>query len=167
MGYDTFALETPAFAAGDSIPAIHTADGLNLSPPLRWRGEPETTLTYVLVLDDPDAPTGTWIHWLLFNIPATIHSLPTGLPRTPLLSNGASHGLCWGVKRFNRMGYQGPQPPDGATHHYRFVLRALDTRLSLPAGCTLDQVHQASSGHIQAEARLIGLYAREPASMVR
>ena len=167
MGFDPFALESPAFAPGDSIPAIHTADGLNLSPPLRWRGEPENTLSYVLVLEDPDATAGTWIHWLLVNIPAEIHHLPTGLPRTPVLSNGAIHGLCWGVNRFHRLGYQGPQPPYGAIHHYRFVLRALDTRLSLPAGCTLDQVRQASSGHIQGETKLIGLYAREPASMVR
>ena len=167
MGDDTFALQSPAFGAGDCIPAIHTADGLNLSPPLRWRGEPETTISYVLVLDDPDAPAGTWIHWLLFNIPAAIHSLPTGLPRNPELSNGAIHGLCWGVNRFHRLGYQGPQPPDGATHHYRFVLQALDTRLTLPSGCTLEQVRQASSGHVQAETQLIALYAHEPASMVR
>ena len=167
MAIDSFVLESPAFAPGNSIPAIHTADGLNLSPPLRWRGEPETTVSYVLVLDDPDAPTGTWLHWLLVDIPAELHRLPTGLSRAPMLPNGAIHGMCWGVNRYQRVGYQGPQPPDGATHHYRFVLRALDTRLSLPAGCTLEQVHQASSGHVKAESRLVGLYAREPASMVR
>lgn len=167
MRSDDFVLESPAFAAGDSIPPIHTADGLNLSPPLRWRGEPDNTLSYVLVLEDPDAPAGTWIHWLLINIPAEIHSLPTGLPRTPVLSNGALHGLCWGVRRFQRLGYQGPQPPGGAVHHYRFVMQALDSRLNLPAGCSLDQVRQASSGHVQAQATLIGTYARQPVSMGR
>lgn len=165
MGTNTFALESPAFAAGDHIPAIHTTDGLNLSPPLLWRGEPETTHSYVLVLDDPDAPTGTWIHWLLINIPPEIHRLPTGLPRSPVLTNGALHGACWGVTRFQRLGYQGPQPPDGSTHHYRFRLQALDTRLSLASGCTVEQVRQASHGHVQAEASLIALYARQPVSM--
>lgn len=167
MGINTFSLHSAAFGAGESIPAIHTADGLNLSPPLAWQGEPSCTVSFVLLMDDPDAPQGTWVHWLLVNIPAKVHNLPTGTPRSPALANGAVHGLCWGVRRWHRLGYQGPQPPSGAAHHYRFLLRALDTRLALPSGCTLDQVHHASEGHVQAEAQLMGVYAREPANMMR
>lgn len=166
MVTNAFSLRSAAFSHGSSIPALHTADGLNLSPPLSWEGEPSTTLSFALLMDDPDAPQGTWVHWLLFNIPAKVHNLPTGLPRSPALANGAVHGLCWGVRDWNRLGYQGPQPPTGAAHHYRFLLRALDTKLALPAGCNLDAVERASDGHVQAEAQLIGVYAHEPASMV-
>jgi Raf kinase inhibitor-like YbhB/YbcL family protein len=118
-------------------------------------------------MDDPDAPQGTWVPWLLINSPAKVHNLPTGGPRTPALANGAAHGQCWGVKRWHRVGYQRPMPPAGATHHYRFVLRALDTMMALPSGCTLDQVHHASQEHVQAEAQLIGVESREPATMMR
>ena len=109
----TFHLESPAFRDGELIPLIHTCEGLNLSPPLRWSGAPEHTRSYALLLEDLDSPAGSWVHWLLFNIPAALRALPAGLERAPELPNGARHGSCWGVGRFERIGYQGPLPPAG------------------------------------------------------
>jgi Raf kinase inhibitor-like YbhB/YbcL family protein len=93
----SFHLESPAFADGAMIPAIHSADGLDLSPPLRWSGAPPHTQSFALIVEDPDAPGGTWVHWVLFNIPGEVHGLPAGLDRSPELANGARHGGCWGV----------------------------------------------------------------------
>lgn len=106
----TFHLESPAFRDGQLIPVIHTGEGLNLSPPLRWSGAPAATRSYALLLEDPDSPAGSWVHWLLFNIPAALRALPAGLERAAELPNGARHGSCWGVGRFERIGYQGPLP---------------------------------------------------------
>jgi hypothetical protein len=155
----SFHLESPAFGDGDLIPAIHTAEGLNLSPPLRWGGAPGPTRSFALVLNDPDAPAGTWVHWVLFNIPAEIHGLPAGLERAPLLANGARHGSCWGVRDFHRIGYQGPQPPSGETHRYSFQLFALDQPLELEPGSSVFSLQNALDGHVLARAELTGLYA--------
>jgi Raf kinase inhibitor-like YbhB/YbcL family protein len=153
-------LESPAFAAGDPIPLDHTGDGLNLSPPLHWHGEPEATRSFVLILEDPEAPAGLWVHWLVADIPARVHSLPQGLPRRLELENGAWQGRCWGVERFARIGYYGPQPPEGPPHHYRFRLFALDQTLPLPPGATPPQVKEAMAGHLLAETSLVGTYGR-------
>jgi len=155
----SFQLESRAFADGAWIPPLHTIEGLNLSPPLHWSGEPGATASFSLVLDDPDAPFGTWLHWVLFNIPGQLHALPAGLARTPELANGCRHGRCWGVTHFERIGYQGPQPPPGRVHHYRFVLSALDRALPLQPACSVQDLQQAMAGHVLAQARLIGLYA--------
>jgi len=163
MTATTFRLESPAFANGASIPVLHTAQGLDLSPPLSWRGEPGPTSSYALVVDDPDAARGPWVHWILFNIPRDLHGLPTGLQRQAELANGARHGGCWGVQRFERLGYQGPQPPPGPSHRYRFVLHALDTRLPLDPGSTLKELQQAMEGHVLAKAELTGHFAVESA----
>jgi Raf kinase inhibitor-like YbhB/YbcL family protein len=162
MTANSFVLRSTAFAEGEPIPVIHTAQGLDLSPPLHWQGEPEQTRSYALVLDDPDAPMGTWIHWLLYDIPASLHALPAGLERSPELANGARQGACWGVDVFERIGYQGPQPPAGQTHRFRFRLHALDTHLSLPAGSTVMQLQQKLEGHLLATAQLSGTYCLEP-----
>jgi hypothetical protein len=151
-------LRSNAFASGDWIPRVHTGEGENLSPPLHWQGAPAGTLSYALILDDPDAPAGLWIHWVLFDIPAAVTSLPAGLAPHDQLADGSRHGSCWGVDRFSRRGYQGPQPPPGPAHHYRFQLSALDTRLGLPAGATAAEVRGAMAGHRLAEASLVGLY---------
>ena len=161
MARPGFVLESSAFADGAWIPPLHTLEGLNLSPPLRWHGAPAATRSYALVVDDPDAPAGTWQHWLLYNIPGELNALPAGLARTPELANGCRQGLCWGVDRFDRLGYQGPQPPPGAVHHYRFRLHALDRSLKLPAGAQLFELQQAMAGHVLAETQLTGLYAAD------
>jgi len=154
-----FLLHSPAFADGGVIPALHTADGLNLSPPLRWQGAPAGTQSLVLVLDDPDAPGGPWVHWLVYAIPPALHALPAGLERHGSLPNGVRQGLCWGTRRFTRLGYQGPQPPPGPAHHYHFRLFALDRILPLPAGCAWPEVRQEMEGHVLADVGLTGLYA--------
>lgn len=156
---DAFCLQSSAFAPGGLIPALHTADGLNLSPPLRWHGLPPLTRSLVLLLDDPDAPGGTWVHWLVFAIPASLQALPAGLARQGSLPNGVRQGSCWGHDHFSRLGYQGPQPPPGPAHRYRFRLFALDRPLELPAGAPWPVVEHAMAGHVLAETRLIGLYA--------
>ncbi|MFZ9748903.1 MAG: YbhB/YbcL family Raf kinase inhibitor-like protein [Vulcanococcus sp.] len=158
----TFHLESPAFRDGDLIPAIHTGHGLNLSPPLRWSGSPAGTESLALLVEDPDAPSGTWVHWVLFNIPASIKALPAGLERSPRLANGACHGSCWGVDRFERIGFQGPMPPPGRAHRYRFELIALDCLLPLQPGCTVHQVREAMEGHELARTALIGFFSQLP-----
>ena len=155
----TFHLESPAFRDGELIPVIHTGEGLNLSPPLRWSGAPEHTYSFALLLEDHDSPAGSWVHWLLFNIPAALRALPAGLERAPELPNGARHGSCWGVGRFERIGYQGPLPPAGLAHRYVFELVALDAALDLPAGCTVFELRAAMAGHALGRAELTGLYA--------
>lgn len=158
----SFRLDSPAFADGALIPTLHSGEGLNLSPPLHWSGAPGGTASFALVVDDPDAPSGPWVHWLLFNIPPTLQRLPAGLERTPQLANGARQGRCWGVSSFERLGYQGPLPPPGPLHRYRFRLHAIDQELPLPPGCTVAELHEAMVGHLLATAELTGLYARSP-----
>jgi Raf kinase inhibitor-like YbhB/YbcL family protein len=157
----TFHLESPAFRDGDPIPLIHTALGLNLSPPLRWSGTPAGTESLALILEDPDAPAGTWVHWVLFNIPPSIKALPAGMQRSAQLPNGARHGSCWGVDRFERLGFQGPMPPPGPAHRYRFELIALDRRLDLLPGCTVHQLRQAMADHELGHVELIGLFSQQ------
>lgn len=160
----SFQLESPAFADGDRIPHLHSGNGLNLSPPLHWRGTPEGCRSLALVMDDADAPGGPWLHWLLFNIPASQRRLPAGLERAEQLANGTRHGRCWGVQAFSRTGYQGPEPPEGELHRYRFALHALDAPLELPPGCTLPDLEGAMAGHRLATATLTGLYGVAKAS---
>jgi hypothetical protein len=143
------------------MPTLHSGEGTDLSPPLSWEGEPPGTGAYALVLDDPDAPDGIWIHWVLFNIPASQHSLGAGLPRRLELTNGARHGRCWGVNRFSRIGYYGPLPPAGPPHRYRFTLTALDGPLDLRPGATPFEVAHAVQIHGLGDARLEGCYARQ------
>ena len=155
----SFVLESPAFADGELIPALHSGEGLNLSPPLRWRGAPEGTRSFALVVDDPDAAPGPWVHWLLFNIPSQLQRLPAGLDRAAELANGARQGRCWGVRTFQRLGYQGPQPPAGRAHRYRFRLHALDQPLDVPAGCAVDELRAAMAGHELGCTELTGLFS--------
>jgi hypothetical protein len=155
-----FRLESPAFADGAAIPREHTADGRDLSPPLRWSGAPADTGAFALILDDPDAPPGLWIHWVLFDIPAATTALPAGVPRRPQLPDGSRQGRCWGVQRFERLGYYGPEPPPGPAHRYHFTLTALARPLGLGADASAAEVRAAMAGHLLAETRLTGLYAR-------
>lgn len=148
-------LTSSAFAEGAMIPKKYTCDADDISPDLAWSGAPAGTKSFALVCDDPDAPVGTWVHWVLFDIPAGVSALPSGVPPDAELQNGARHGL----NDFRRLGYGGPCPP-GGTHRYYFKIYALDTRLSLVSGCTKAEVLATMQGHILAEGRLMGKYKR-------
>lgn len=151
-----FSITSSAFSPNGTIPRRHTCDGENLSPALSWSGAPEGTQTFALIMDDPDAPRGVFTHWVLFNLPGSTTSLPEGVPARERLDNGAVHGQT----SAGRMGYEGPCPPPGRPHRYRFFLYALDTSLDLKPGATKQAVLQAIQGHILAEAQLVGTYGR-------
>lgn len=148
-------ITSPAFTEGAMIPKQHTCDGADISPALAWTGVPESTKSLALICDDPDAPMGTWVHWVLFNLPAGESGLPAKVPSDASLSNGAKHG----TNDFRRLGYGGPCPP-GGTHRYYFKLYALDTALNLESGATKSKVEEAMRGHILAEGQLMGKYRR-------
>jgi Raf kinase inhibitor-like YbhB/YbcL family protein len=156
----TWTLHSTAFDAGRAIPKRHTGDGQDLSPPLGWSDPPSATRGLALVLDDPDAPTPEpWVHWLLYNIPPSVKSLPEGVPTTRTLTQPP--GAAQGLNSWQKPGYRGPAPPPGhGTHHYHFKLYALDTALGLNAGLDKRAVLDAIKGHILAETELIGTYAR-------
>jgi Raf kinase inhibitor-like YbhB/YbcL family protein len=149
-------VSSTAFQEGDTIPRQHTADGKDTSPPLRWSDPPEGTQGFALVCDDPDAPRGTWVHWVLFNLPAEARSLDEGVPARDALDGGARHGK----NDFGKLGYGGPSPPKGKPHRYYFKLYALDTRLDLAAGTTKAQLLDAMKGHVLTEGQLMGHYGR-------
>lgn len=153
-------LTTTAFEPGGSIPARYTCDGEDVSPALAWSGAPDATRSFVAIMDDPDAPPGTWVHWVLYNLPAGTTSLAEGVPATEKLEGGARHGACWGVSSFSRVGYHGPCPPPGKPHRYYFRLFALDTVLDLPPRPSKADVMRAAEGHVLAEAELMGRYGR-------
>ncbi len=149
-------LESTAFGAGERIPAKYTADGQDVSPPLRWSEPPEGTKSFALICDDPDAPRGTWVHWLIWNIPADVRELPEAVPPREELANGARQG----TNDFGRIGYGGPAPPPGRPHRYFFRLYALDTVLELPAGARRAELEDAMKGHVLAGGELMGTYGR-------
>jgi Raf kinase inhibitor-like YbhB/YbcL family protein len=148
-------LTSSAFTAGAMIPRKHTCDGEDTSPDLQWSGVPPGAKSLALICDDPDAPVGTWVHWVLFNLPADVTALPAGIPADAVLKNGARHGK----NDFRKLGYGGPCPP-GGTHRYYFKLYALDTVLTLQSGSTKAELLAAIKGHILAEAQLMGKYKR-------
>lgn len=148
-------IASPAFSENGMIPRRYGCDGSDRSPALSWEGVPEGTRSLALICDDPDAPAGTWVHWVLFNIPPGEKGLPPDIGPQATLSNGAVQG----INDFGRLGYGGPCPPRG-THRYYFKLYALDTILSLDAGATKAQIEAAMKGHILAQAQLMGKYRR-------
>lgn len=150
-----FKLTSEAFEEGGLIPAKYTCDGENVSPPLGWSAVPQSTQSLALICDDPDAPSGTWVHWVLYNIPANLTSLHEHIPARSSLDQG----MMQGINDFRETGYGGPCPP-GGTHRYFFKLYALDTRLELAERLTKDQLLEAIEDHILAEARLMGRYHR-------
>lgn len=149
----TFSIKSPAFADGARIPAKHTADGGDVSPPLRWSGVPEGTRSFALVCVDPDAPGGVFKHWALFNIPADRTGLPEGLR--------PDNGMKQGVNDFGSSRYEGPDPPAGhGIHHYHFRLMALEVEhLDLPATATVADVREAAKAFVVGEAEVIGTYS--------
>ncbi|MCH7897301.1 MAG: YbhB/YbcL family Raf kinase inhibitor-like protein [candidate division NC10 bacterium] len=154
-GSGTMQITSQAFEAGGMIPAKYTCDGPDLSPPLRWADPPAGTQSYALIADDPDAPVGMWVHWVLWNIPADASGLEENLSKSASLPNGAQQG----TTDFRRIGYGGPCPPSG-THRYFFKLYALDTMLELPSSTTKRDLEGAMQGHILGQAELVGKYQR-------
>lgn len=151
-------LTSSAFAEGGAIPAKHSCDGADVSPPLAWSGAPPGTVTFALIVDDPDAPAGTWVHWVLFNLPSNLMALPEGVPKTdPLRQFGAA---LQGRNDFRRVGYGGPCPPTGRAHRYFFRLYALSVALPLRSGAGKQEVERAMRAHVLAETTLMGTYAR-------
>lgn len=153
-------LTSPAFKNGHEIPKLHTCEGKDPSPELNWSGAPAGTKSFALVMDDPDAPAGLWVHWVLYDIPASLEGLPGNLPRTEHVLGGAKHGASWGVDSFSRIGYGGPCPPPGKPHRYFFKLYALDKVLGLPPRATTAQLAKAMDGTVLAHAELIGVFER-------
>lgn len=149
-------LSSTAFESGQVIPKRFTGDGADVSPPLQWSDPPAQTMSFALICDDPDAPRGTWVHWVLFNLPADTRQLPEAVPTGQPLTGGAAQG----TNDFGNVGYGGPAPPPGKQHRYFFKLYALDRQLELAAGATKDQLLAVCQGHVLAEAELMGKYQR-------
>jgi Raf kinase inhibitor-like YbhB/YbcL family protein len=148
----TFRLSSSAFADGATIPQRHTADGEDVSPRLTWDGAPAATESFALLCEDPDAPSGTFVHWLVWDMKPGQRELNEGIP--------ASASLRQGQNGFGQTGYGGPKPPPGRPHRYIFRLWALDTTLGLKNGAKRDELERAIEGHVLAEARLTGMYGR-------
>lgn len=153
-------LESPAFSEGGMIPSVHTCDDADRSPPLRWSGVPDSARSLVLLCDDPDAPLRPWSHWVLFNLSPEVESLADGIAGVESLKLGENHSARQGKNDFGKIGYGGPCPPSG-THRYIFRLYALNTTLDLELGATRPGVLAAMEGHILAQGRLVGRYARQ------
>lgn len=149
-------LTSVAWMEGQAIPTKYTCDGADVSPPLTWSEAPAGTRSFALICDDPDAPAGTWVHWVIYGLPAAATALPEKIATTETLPDGAKQG----VNDFRRVGYGGPCPPPGRPHRYHFKLYALDTALSLKPRATKADLLHAMAGHIVAEARLMGTFRR-------
>ena len=144
-----------SFAQGAMIPSRYTCDGSDVSPQLSWTKGPEGTKSYALISDDPDAPVGTWVHWVMYNIPAGMTSLREDIPKVKQLENGALQGK----NDFGSYGYRGPCPP-GGTHRYCFKIYALDILLGAGPGLTKKQLLKDMEKHILAQGELVGKYSR-------
>lgn len=153
----SFSLTSPAFLPGERIPPKYTLDGENLSPPLEWVGAPKDAKSFVLVVEDPDAPSGVFRHWALFNISAGRDRLPEGVGR-----GAKTEDLGLGVNDFGHSHYDGPKPPKGhGMHHYHFKLAALDVEtLSQRPKASVEDVWNAAQDHILAQTELVGTYER-------
>ena len=152
----SFQISTTAFSNGEMIPKKFTCDGPDVSPPLSWKEAPSATQSFALIMDDPDAPAGTWVHWVLYNLSSNTKELPEGVETQEQLGSGALQGR----NDFRKIGYGGPCPPPGKPHRYYFKLYALDAKLGLQAAATKLDLERAMKGHILAEAELIGRYGR-------
>ncbi len=151
----TLSVSSSAFAAGQSIPAKYSCKGQNISPALAWTNAPAGTKSFALIMDDPDAPMGTWVHWVVFNIPATTSNLPEAVMAGAQLADGSLQGK----NSSGKQGYDGPCPPSG-THRYFFKLYALDTSLNLSSDSGKEQLLKAMQGHILAQGELMGTFSK-------
>ena len=150
-----FDLVSDAFLEGFPIPADYTCEGRDISPPLTWDMPPAGTLSLLMIMDDPDAPGGTWTHWVLYNIPAGQYQLPAGVLPSKQLDDGSLHGK----NNWDVIGYRGPCPPSG-THRYFFKLYALDIKLELPHSAERSEVEAAMAGHVIGYAELMGTFQK-------
>ena len=151
-----FQITTSAFSSGGTIPKKYTCDGPDVSPPLGWKDAPAGAQTFALIADDPDAPAGTWVHWVIYNIPSSAKELKEGVQKIEQLPDGSLQGR----NDFRKIGYGGPCPPPGKPHRYFFKLYALGTKLNLKPGATKAEVENAIKGHTLAQAELMGKYGR-------
>lgn len=149
-------IKSSAFQNGGDIPRKHTCDGADVSPPLSWENPPPRTKAFALIADDPDAPVGTWVHWVIYDLPGEIRDLREGVATAETLPNGAKQGM----NDFGKVGYGGPCPPRGPAHRYFFKLYALDGPTNLKPRATKEQLLRAMKGHILAETQLMGKYKR-------
>jgi len=148
-------LTSTTFKEGEPIPRQYTCDGVNVSPSLEWSGVPKSAKTLVIIADDPDAPAGAWVHWVLYNLPADNIGMVENLPATDELKAGGFQGK----NDFGKIGYGGPCPPSG-THRYFFKIYALDSELPLKAGATKAEVEKAMEGHVVTQGQLMGTYRK-------
>jgi len=148
-------ITSPAFPDGGEIPTQYTCDGQDHSPPLKWDAVPSGTQTIALICEDPDAPIGTFVHWVLYNLPGELHELPEGLRGQATLPDGSQQG----ISDFGRTGYGGPCPPNG-THRYYFKIYALDARMTPGHDPGKADLVQAMKGHILGEGQIMGKYRR-------
>ena len=151
-----FEIKSSAFAQGQAIPKKYTCDGPDVSPHLAWTDPPTGTKTFALIADDPDAPMGTFVHWVLYDLPVGARQLPEGVPKQETLPDGTKQGMT----DFRRIGYGGPCPPPGKPHRYFFKLYAVDKKIGLPPRVTKQQVLDAIQGHTLGEMQLMGTYKR-------
>ena len=149
-------ISSSAFEEGGTIPRRHTCDGEDVSPPLSWSRPPQGTGSLVIVCDDPDAPAGTWVHWVLYDLSPDVTALPEAVPSDEDGLAGARQG----TNDFRRIGYGGPCPPRGSTHRYFFKLYAVDSVSEIPSGARAKDVLKAIEGHVLAEGQLVGRYKR-------
>ena len=149
-------IKSPAFKDGELIDAKYTCKGEDISPELNWSGVPEGTKSFALICDDPDAPLMTWVHWVIYDIPANVTSLSENVSKKETLSNGAKQGR----NDFRKIGYGGPCPPPGGPHRYFFKLYALDTVLAPEPGLTKKELLVKMEGHILEEAQIMGKFQR-------
>lgn len=149
-------LTSSAIAPGSAIADDYACTGADRSPALAWSNAPQATKTFALVVEDPDAPGGTFIHWVAYNIPASATSLPSGVLHGEEISGGGKNG----INSFDHVGYNGPCPPPGKTHHYHFRLYALDSSIAPGDKADADAVESAMKGHIVATAELVGTFQR-------
>lgn len=153
---DQFILKSPSFTERSIIPKKFTCDGENVSPELTWENLPMGTVTLVLICEDPDAPGGIWTHWILYNIPPRLYSIPENMNDQEELI--IQEKILVGRNDFKKLGYGGPCPPPGKPHRYFFRLFALNEKLDLKAGLNRDQLLAAIKENILKEAQLVGLY---------
>ncbi|MFI5090955.1 MAG: YbhB/YbcL family Raf kinase inhibitor-like protein [Terriglobales bacterium] len=152
----SFTLSSTAFSPGGEIPSKYTCSGADVSPVLNWNDPPAGTQSFALIADDPDAPVGTWVHWVAYDLPASARQLPEAVAKTEAIAGGGVQGQ----NDFRKTGYGGPCPPPGKPHRYYFKLHALDRKLNLKPGATKKVVEPAMEGHILTQAEVMGRFQR-------
>jgi Raf kinase inhibitor-like YbhB/YbcL family protein len=156
VNMEKISISAEGFKDGTTIPDIYTCKGKDISPSISWNGIPAGTKSIALIMDDPDAPGGTFVHWILYNVPAQTQKLLEGMTHDKTLADGSMQGMT----DFGRTGYGGPCPPPGKPHRYFFKIYALDSMINLPPGASKKQLENAMAGHILAKGEIVGIYKR-------